>query len=83
MIEKAKRYPAQARAGGQEDTVQILIRVDRSGRILGGTVIKSKGYAALDKEAIDLLRRIRKIEPPPDSIRGAVIERIVGLRFSL
>ena len=66
-LEQAKRYPAYARRMHQEDIIMVRFTVDRTGEVLNSTVIKSQGYAALDREAQELPERVSPLPAPPAS----------------
>jgi periplasmic protein TonB len=80
-LEQAKRYPAQARAFNLQDVVVLRITIDRSGRLVGAKVVKSKGYMELDQEAVDLVNRVGHVPPPPSVAQGEVLVRTVSIRF--
>ena len=78
-----KRYPPGAMHVGQQDTVMVRFVVDRSGHALSAEVIKSKGFALLDREAIALIRRAAPLPPPPPEVLGDAIELIAPIQFIL
>ncbi len=78
-----KRYPPGAEHTGQQDTVMVRFVVDRSGQALSAEVIKSKGFALLDREAIALIRRASPLPRPPAEVSGDEIELIVPIQFIL
>ncbi|QYX55701.1 TonB family protein [Roseovarius sp. SCSIO 43702] len=55
-VERRKRYPRGAAASG---TTKLRITVSRQGRLLGVSVTQSSGDAALDRAAVDAVRRTR------------------------
>lgn len=54
-LQRFKRYPAAAH--GASGTVTVRFELNRAGDVIESEVSKSSGNAALDREAIDLLRR--------------------------
>lgn len=57
-IERNKTYPYMARQRGQTGTVTVAVRLTATGDLAEARVIKSSGVAALDQEAIKLVRRV-------------------------
>jgi len=55
-IERRKRYPRGTNASG---TTKLRITVSRQGRLLGMSVAQSSGDAALDRAAVEAVRRTR------------------------
>jgi TonB family protein len=64
-IEKAKRYPREARRMGWEGKVVVSFQVNRKGEVAGIRLIQSSGYEELDREALATLRRASPFSPPP------------------
>jgi protein TonB len=59
LSEISPRYPVSARAGGQEGSVTVRIRVSAEGRTESQEVVRSSGVRSLDKAAIDAVRSAR------------------------
>jgi TonB family protein len=64
-IDQNKIYPPSADAKNQGGIVHLGFSLDRQGQLVGSRVIRSSGSIALDKEALDLLRRAQPFPPPP------------------
>lgn len=62
-IEKAKRYPAQAR--GSQGIARVAFVIDREGQLITAAVVESSGSSILDAEAVDMLRRAAPFPQPP------------------
>ena len=82
-LDRVKRYPAPALARGLEDRVSVQIRVARSGEVLFRQIIDSRGYAALDAEALALVARANPLPPPPADIRDRDLEFVVPIDFKI
>ncbi|MDP2354518.1 MAG: energy transducer TonB [Beijerinckiaceae bacterium] len=80
---KHKRYPAQARAQRNEGEVAVRFRIDRAGRVLSATVLRSSGFPALDAAALDLLQRAQPLPAFPPSMRAGEIELVAPVNFRL
>jgi protein TonB len=81
-LEAHKRYPDRARQRGEEGRAVLRFRVDRSGRVLGFTVIGSTGNADLDA-AVAATMRGATMPAFPAGMVDAEIEATVTIRFSL
>lgn len=67
-LEQKKRYPAEARRDGLEDTVYVRITIDRRGRVLASSIVRSRRYGVLDDAVRDLVRRADPLPALPDSM---------------
>jgi protein TonB len=64
-IEKAKRYPREARRRGWEGKVVLSFQINRKGEASQITLVQSSGYQELDDEGIATIRRASPFLPPP------------------
>ncbi|BAT61418.1 gram-negative bacterial tonB protein [Variibacter gotjawalensis] len=80
-LQRFKRYPNDgARATG---TTQIEFAVDRAGKLVHAKVLKGSGSDALDKAAIEMLRRAEPLPVPPSNIDEAQLKMLVPVKFTL
>jgi periplasmic protein TonB len=83
-LEAKKRYPRAAQARHEEDAVYVKFSVNRRGEVLpGSAVVRSNGFALLDAEVLDLLKRASPLPPPPAEVSGEAIEMVVPVDFYL
>jgi protein TonB len=82
-LDRVKRYPASALSRGQEDVVSVRIRVARSGEVLSEQIADSRGYDALDDEALALIARADPLPPPPPEIGEHDLEFVVPIDFRI
>lgn len=64
-LEKYRRYPAAARARREQGVVHVTFRMNRQGQLLSAAIARSSGSAALDRAALDTLRRAQPLPPIP------------------
>lgn len=64
-LERRKRYPASARARGEEGTVLVAFRIDGGGRVLSASLARSSGHRALDEAALAMVERASPVPAPP------------------
>lgn len=77
-LNRFKRFPNGASPG----TVQVAFSIDRGGRVLSARLVRGSGDAALDEEAVAMIRRASPVPAPPDGIGGSAIALAVPVRFS-
>lgn len=76
-IQRSKRNAPGKAAGA----VDLVITLSRSGQILGVSVRRSSGNAALDKAALDTIRRARRFPPAPKKLPGDTFRFAQRLTF--
>ena len=81
-LERNKRYPAAAQ-GGEKGTAQLAFSLDRQGKVTVARIAKSSGFAALDRETLELVRRGQPFPAPPAAMAGAQIDLTVLIRFNM
>ena len=64
-IEKAKRYPREARRKGREGKVVLSFQINRKGEVGEIKLVQSSGYRELDEEGMTTIRRAAPFLPPP------------------
>lgn len=82
-LEAHKIYPKRARLRREEGVVLVHFIVDRQGRLLGGDIARSSGYASLDAEALAMLDRSNPFPAAPHHVRGERIEISAPVAFAL
>jgi len=81
QINRHKRYPAAARSQEMQGVVQVSISIDRGGRLMSSQVSRSSGFAPLDEEALEILKRASPLPPLPVSVQGATLHLNIPIRF--
>jgi protein TonB len=78
-LNRFKRFPGGASPG----TVQVAFTIDRGGRVLAARLVRGSGEAALDEEALAMIRRASPVPAPPDGLgAGGSISLSVPVRFN-
>ncbi len=75
-IERAKRYPPEARRSGIEGTAEVQLRIARDGSVAEVTVVKSSGFAVLDQASVDTIKRAAPLPFVPGTIRLPITYRL-------
>ena len=65
-LDRAKRYPPAARARREQGTAVVAFTMSRSGRVLSAGVQASSGSPALDRAALETVRRARLPRVPAE-----------------
>jgi protein TonB len=81
LLARNIRYPEAADRRRQTGVVEVLFALDRQGRLLHSRIGTSSGVAALDQEALDLLKRVQPFPPPPPELAGEGRHIKVPIRF--
>ena len=77
-LNRYKRFPGGASPG----TVQVAFAIDRGGNVVSARLAGSSGDAALDQEAVAMVRRASPVPAPPGGLGGGTISLAVPVRFS-
>ena len=77
-----KNYPYDARIHREEGIVQLRFSLDRSGHVLTYDVVGSSGFALLDAEARQMIRRANPFPPVPPEYPGESLDLTVPVVFS-
>jgi periplasmic protein TonB len=81
-IKKHLRYPARAERRGQAGTAQVILTIDRQGRLLDSRIVRGSGNAELDEEALAVLKRAEpSFTLPPPAVRGDRLDLNVAVNF--
>lgn len=82
-LERHKQYPQHARTRRQEGTVRLRFVLDRNGRVLTYSIVKSSGHRLLDDEVLALLRRASPMPVPPPELARERLEIVAPVSFRL
>jgi len=82
-LERAKRYPAEARARGEQGVAQLAFSIDRHGGVHNARIARSSGSSLLDHETLTLVERAAPLPPPPLGMSGSQIAIIVPIRYNI
>jgi len=83
QIERNKGYPPSALPRRESGVTQVAFAIDRDGRLIESRIVRGSGYAALDREALDTLRRAQPFPPPPEGLAGERFEFTVPVKFTV
>jgi periplasmic protein TonB len=83
QVERHKGYPASARARHETGTAELAFTLDRTGKVVASRVVRTSGFAALDQETIDTVRRAAPFPPPPENLSGETFDFTVPIRFNI
>jgi protein TonB len=79
-LQRHKRYPAVARAAGSQGVAKVSFSLDGGGRVTSVRLADGSGIAAIDQEAVAMVRRASPFPAPPD---GQGRNFTVPVRFNL
>jgi protein TonB len=79
-LARHKRFPADARAKGEQGVATVRFTLDGTGRVTSVALQQPSGIASLDRETQDVVRRASPFPPPPG---GRPMSFTIPVRFSL
>ena len=83
LMQRHLHYPPAARRGREEGTAQVHLIVDRNGKLLLVELAKSSGFADLDDEALEVVRRSEPLPAFPAALSLAQINAVMPVGFAL
>ncbi|MDB5405626.1 MAG: tonB protein [Rhodospirillales bacterium] len=82
-LEREKRYPRVSQQRHEQGTVMLRFTMDRGGQVLAASIERGSGFAALDREVLELIRRAQPLPPLPAEVAAGQLELIVAVQFAL
>lgn len=82
-IAKHKQYPKIAQMRGWQGEVIIDIQLDGNGNVQSSTIQKHSAYEALDKQALEMVKKASPFPAPPEALRGSSFNILVPVTFRL
>lgn len=82
-LKRRLRYPDAAREAGIRGTATLRFTLDRSGRILSASLLRSAGSAALDQAALATVAPGTSLPAAPDGLPQQQLTISVPLRFEI
>lgn len=80
-LERHKQYPSRAQRRRQEGTVYLRFVVDREGKVLSYQIERTSGYALLDREVEEMIRRATPLPAMPNELAQSRLELVVPVSF--
>jgi periplasmic protein TonB len=81
QIERNKRFPPDGK--NDRGVAQIAFSIDRKGRVVSSRIVTTSGSPALDREALEIIKRSQPFPPPPAAVQGTEVSLTVPVRFNL
>lgn len=82
-IERYKRYPAEARARGQQGLARVAFTIDHDGWVRESRVLVTSGSTELDRESLAMLVRAQPMPRPPTQVQTGELSFVVPIRFNI
>ena len=82
-IAKHKLYPRIAQMRGWQGDVILVLKIDGNGNVLSANVRDSSGHDALDKQALEMVRKASPFPAPPEALRSSTFNLTVPVSFKL
>jgi len=76
-------YPEIARRRGEQGELEVIFHIGAEGKLKSLDVLKSSGYKALDRQALQMVRKGLEALPVPASLRGREFKIVIPVEFKL
>jgi protein TonB len=83
LLAHHREYPRVALMRGWEGTVTMRLRVAPGGKLIEANVEGSSGHATLDAQALEMVKRVAELPPPPEGLREREFAVLVPVVFRL
>jgi TonB family protein len=83
QLNRAKRYPADAKRSHIQGVVMLHFVMAKDGTVSTFDVAKSSGHEQLDQEALALIQRAQPLPPIPPGFGKEQINAVVPIEFTL
>jgi len=83
LLARYREYPRVAAMRGWEGTVTMRLTVGANGRLTEAQVDASSGHTVLDAQALEMVKRIAELPPPPEGLRDREFAVLVPVEFRL
>jgi len=80
-LKRFQQYPPDAKAAGQQGIPKLTFSLGRGGQVLSSRLGGSSGHAALDAEALAMVRRAQPFPAFPPDVKDASIGFAVAVDF--
>lgn len=71
-LERRKRYPSGARSRREQGIAYVRFRIDDAGNVVSASLLRSSGFAELDREVVDLVHRASPVPAPPPGVNKTI-----------
>jgi protein TonB len=82
-IAKHKQYPMLAKKTKQQGNVVLQVQITGLGKLIDAQVYQSSGYALLDNQAMDMVKKATPFSQPPSNLGNGDLTLLVPVSFRL
>lgn len=83
-VAKHKQYPKIAQMRGWQGDVELDLQIDGSnGNLISSKVRTTSGFEALDKQALEMVKKAAPFPLPPEALRAKTFNVIIPVSFKL
>lgn len=83
QIAKHKQYPKIAQMRGWQGEAELDLHLDGNGNVLKSSIKTSSGFEALDKQALEMVKKASPFPAPPDVLKGRAFNLTIPISFRL
>jgi protein TonB len=80
-LQQFQVYPPEIKSGDIVPPVILRIEINRQGKILSYSIVRTSGYESLDAAALEMARRAKQFPPLPPELPGPKYEFMMTVRF--
>jgi protein TonB len=66
---------------GKDGEVRVAFTVDRAGKLISSNIVSGTGFPALDKAALEIIKRTQPFPPAPAEITGDQFKLVAPIIF--
>ena len=82
-IAKHKQYPKIAQMRGWQGDVVLDLQLDGNGNVISSRIHMTSGFEALDKQALEMVKKASPFPLPPETLRSKTFNVVVPVSFRL
>lgn len=80
---KHRQYPLVALRRGWQGTTKVLLEIDTAGNVVATSISESSGHDALDKQALEMVKKASPLPLPPEALRNRQFTILVPVVFRI
>jgi periplasmic protein TonB len=67
---------------GMDGQVNVAFRIDRTGKLMSSNIVSGTGFPALDKAALEIVRRSQPFPPVPPEVTDDDLKLVAPMTFA-
>jgi protein TonB len=67
---------------GKDGQAKVAFRIDRTGKLMSSNIVSGTGFPALDKAALEIVRRAQPFPPAPTEVADDDLKLVAPMIFA-